>query len=188
MPEKALKTFTVDCETDFGGRTEGITGIQKGLPLILRAFRDRGIKALFFISSELLTRCKKDLNNITYEGHEIGSHGHFHMVYKEKWRREADEKLSRFLLSTQFNVPIDMPFRAPKFNFTTDDPYSKPDNHVGLLKYFWLSPYIPENPIFYIHPFDIVGGNNPPNLFCKFWYSKPRSAYATFIDLLERYK
>src|SRR3990167_1565545 len=45
-------TWTVDVESDWGGRTSGALGIKEGLPAILEIFRAYNIKALFFVSSE----------------------------------------------------------------------------------------------------------------------------------------
>lgn len=181
-----MYTWTVDVEHDFGGRTSGDRGIKEGLPIILKEFRDRDIKALFFISTELIRDYKTELRKITQEGHELGSHGHFHINYHNLYRTQLDLEISRTLLPV-IGGSTNCQYRAPKFNFTLPQHrYSRPDGHVGLLKHVWTGKMI-KNPIFYLHPFDIVKGEKPPNLFCRIWYSRPKRAYETFINLLNNY-
>ena len=182
-------TWTIDAESDFGGRTNETTGITKGLPRIFEAFRKEKVKALFFVSTELLEYTPSIVQKILSEGHEIGSHGHFHTIYKEDFRKEADRKLSLELLATHQSLSKEsIQYRAPKFNFKVSGQlYSDRNGHVGLLKHMWLKTPILADPIFYLHPFDIVGGNNPPNLFCRLWYSKPDKALQLFKNLLQKY-
>lgn len=150
------------------------------MPRILSAFERYNVKGLFFVSTELLDENKYLVKLIESEGHEVGSHGHFHEVYSNPERANADMKLSFGILGVCH-------YRAPKFSYVTKDRYSNPKNHVSVLKKMWLGQGIPEEPIFYIHPFDLVGGVNAPNLFCKLWYSRPKDAYETFTNLLRRY-
>ena len=181
--------YTVDLELDFGGRTNDDKGIREGLPRILQAFKRSHIKALFFISTELLPKYRKELQEIKSQGHEIGSHGHFHIKYKESWRTEADKELSEALL-TSFHLKTEgaIEYRAPKFNRGFDGhPYSFRNSHVSLLRHLWAKKEIKRQTIIYLHPFDLVKGDNPPNLFCRVWYSRPKDALATFNRLLELY-
>lgn len=176
-------SWTVDVETDQGGRSWSKVGITEGLPRIFRLFKDHRIRALFFVSSELVFKDKSLLEQIKGEGHDVGSHGHFHIPFKDRWRAEQDYQISYTLL--------DKPFyhRAPKFSWNRDaSRYSSRKDHVGLLRYTWGLDRIPEDPIFYLHPFDIVESKEPaPNIFCKLWYSRPRKAYETLTDLVTRY-
>ena len=183
-------TWTVDVDGgDWGGRTNEYKGIEEGMPLILDLFEKYNVKAIFFVSTELLTEYPTLLQGIRNYGHEIGSHGHFHTSYKEKWRSEADRNLSISLIAKDQSIPKEsIRYRAPKFNFEVGgELYSDRKGHVGLLKHMWLNTKIPGNPIFYLHPFDIVGGNNPPNLFCRLWYSKPNKALQLLNNMLQKY-
>jgi len=174
-------TWTVDVEKDWGGRTNEHRGIKEGLPKIIRAFEKRSIRGLFFISTELTTDYPRLIESIRGLGHEVGSHGHFHTVFKESFRRQADKDLSLQYVGKEAR------YRAPKFNYITQDIYSNPKGHVGLLKHMWFKTKIPNDPIFYLHPFDIVGGTNPTNLFCKLWYSKPNKALLLLETLIQQY-
>lgn len=178
-------TWTVDTETDWGGRTSGIQGLTDGLPRILETFRAFKVKALFFVSSELALENRGAITRIIEHGHEIGSHGHFHIRYKDKWRSKQDKDISERLLSI-FNQKK-MEYRAPWFNYETDSLYSKRPHHVSILKQTWFGGRLPENPIFYIHPFDIVKGVNPPNLFTRLLYGKPDAVFDTFKRLVRLY-
>lgn len=181
--------WTIDLEHDWGGRTNGTLGITEGLPRILTALRKAKVKALFFVSTETLESVSGFIPEILAHGHEIGSHGHFHTIFKERWRSENDRKISEaFLASYKSLSKKTFRYRAPKFNHTVPgDVYSYRDGHVGLLKYTWFGGNIKDDSIFYLHPFDIVRGEDPPNLFCRIWYSKPEVAYENFVNLLNRH-
>lgn len=172
--------WTVDVEYDWGGRTNGTIGITEGLPKIISAFKDKGVTGIFFISTELISQFPRLPFYLREVGHEVGSHGHFHTVYKEKFRQEKDRRLSMKYFQSGAH------YRAPKFSYENDDIYSKKEGHTGLLKHMWLKE--PMRKIFYLHPFDIVETKEKaPNLFCKLWYSQPKRAYETFINLLDNY-
>lgn len=178
--------YTVDWESDWGGRTNETRGIRLGVPIILSLFKATHIKATFFISTEILQMEKESIKAIKEEGHEIGSHGHFHIPLDD-WRGEQDKRISEnFLL--RYTGSANIPYRAPKFHHCVDSGiYSNPVNHVGLLKTMWFGQKIKDNSILYLHPFDIVGGNNPPNLFCGLWYSRPKLALKTLEKLVYAY-
>ncbi len=182
--------WTVDIEYDWGGRTNGIQGIERGLPKIVEAFREHSIKALFFISTEIAETDYSFIKNLRNLGHEIGSHGHFHTKFKEEFRRQADKDLSVSLLANYESLPKEsIRYRAPKFyHEVRGEIYSYKKSHVSLLKNMWLKEKIKEETIIYLHPFDIIETpEKAPNLFCKLWYSQPKKAYETFIDLLNHY-
>lgn len=179
-------TWTVDVESDWGGRTDGIDGITKGLPRILEVFRANNIQALFFISTEIALDNRGRIQDIIDRGHEIGSHGHFHIRYKDAWRAQADRKISERLLSVFRPGPF--LYRAPRFYYQSEDSlYSYRNNHVSLLKQAWFGGRIPKNPIFYIHPFDIVGGRNAPSWFARVLYKNPKRVYELFVKLTREY-
>lgn len=180
-----MVTWTVDVEKDWGGRSKVCEGIQVGLPRVFKIFKSFGIRAIFFVSTELLRTHGRIINEIRDSGHQIGSHGHFHCVWKDKWRAEEDRIISCGIL-IDHNIYTSL-YRAPKFSYQTECEYSRPDRSVGLLKHMWFGGNIPENPIFYLHPFDIVGGKKAPNLFSHIWYAHPRQAYETLEKLLEKY-
>lgn len=182
--------WTVDVEYDWGGRTNGIQGIERGLPKIVEAFREYSIHGLFFISTEIAETDFGFIKNLRNLGHEIGSHGHVHTKFKEEFRRQADKDLSISLLALHQSVPKDsIRYRAPKFNYeVSGERYSYRKSHVSLLKNMWFKEKIKEETIIYLHPFDIVETQEAaPSLFCKLWYSRPKKAYDTFINLLNHY-
>lgn len=180
-----MVTWTVDVEFDWGGRSGGAIGIKQGLPRILEVFSRRNRQAIFFISTELVRDYKRELFAIKDSGHQIGSHGHFHQIYSRSDRSLQDAELSMLILHKTFGK-ADYPFRAPKFNFHTDDVFSRPVGHVSLLKHLWVGQKIKDDTILYLHPFDIVRAYDPPNLFCALWYSRPEKAFETFDRLVGR--
>lgn len=179
-------TWTVDVEHDWGGRTNGIQCLTDGLPRILEVFRANNVKALFFVSSEIALANRGRIQDILDKGHEIGSHGHFHIRYKDDWRAQNDKEISERLLSLFSQKKLK--YRAPRFYYQSEDSvYSYRNNHVSLLKHTWFGGRIPQNPIFYIHPFDIVNGSGSPNIFTSILYSKPELVYETFTRLVEEF-
>lgn len=179
-------TWTCDVESSWGGRTSDNLGITKGLPMILEVFRAYNVKALFFVSSEIALDNRGMIQRIIDHGHEIGSHGHFHIKYKDDFRAEQDRQISNRLLSI-FSTK-DLKYRAPRFYYQIPDSiYSYRNNHLSLLKYTWFGGRISRETIFYIHPFDVVDGIGAPNLFCRLLYSRPRYVYENFIKLVSLY-
>lgn len=176
-----MVTWTVDVESDWGGRIDEYQGIKEGLPQIYEIFAQYKIKAIFFVSTELLTTFPNLIKEIEEKGHRVGSHGHFHIRYHGKWRSEADRLLSMGYFSST------VPYRAPWFHYETEDIYSKKKNHVSVLKYSWRKCYVPDNPIFYIHPFDIVRGNRAPGIFTHILYFRPEHVRDTFKYLCRIY-
>mgnify|MGYP001591168460 CR=1 FL=1 len=185
MAEKPYR-ITVDVEGDWGGRVSDISGIKEGIPRILWLLKRHSIKALFFISTEIVEDTWKEIDAIQKDGHALGSHGHFHITYDSSKRCYQDRNISDDILKRLFGVEPEF-YRAPKFNKLTHNdclPYSNLSNHVGLLKYTWFGGEVSRDSIIYLHPFDIIGGNNPPNLFCRVWYSRPDMAYSKLKELL----
>lgn len=178
-----VKKLTFDIESDWGGRTNGTLGIRYGLPKILEVMRAYRKKGLFFVSTELLTSQKEAIKNIFREGHQIGSHGHFHVVWNNPWRAEEDRRISNILL-TALTGHSHFEYRAPKFSHQTSSVYSKPYGHFGLLKNIWFGGK--RDGIFYMHPFDIVDcQDDAPNPLSRIWYSHSRNAYKAMVDIIK---
>lgn len=187
MDKKA--TWTVDLEGDWGGRVNTYDGINNGLPRILEIFEAYKIRSIFFISTEILDECPMVVSDIRAKGHVIGSHGHFHIKYKDAYRREQDRRISNAFLQANGRMKY-IPYRAPWFYHSVPfEIFSYPINHVSVLRYSWGLKYIPEKPIFYIHPFDIVMPfGKSPNLYCKLLYSRPKKVRIAFEDLCAAYE
>ena len=180
-------SWTVDVEGDWGGRVNSYEGLDIGLPVILDTFERRKIKGLFFISTEIMEKRSGIVSDIQKAGHELGCHGHFHTCFKEPWRARQNMLMSQSILSNYQEAPFH--WRAPKFStIFHNHRYSDSKGHIGLLKHTWFGGRIPENPIFYLHPFDLVESDEtPPNLFCRIWYSKPSLAKEKFNYLTRVY-
>ena len=185
---KGVVRWTFDIESDFGGRSQNTLGLKYGLPKILKLLKEYKKKGLFFISTELLSGNREILSKILDEGHDVGSHGHFHIVWKDFWRAEEDRKISNEYLKN-FDARLyhrEFEYRAPKFSHRTSSEYSDPKGHIGLLKQTWFGGELPKDFIFYMHPFDIVSDKDAPDLFCRVWYSNPGLAYKTLLSILAK--
>lgn len=176
---------TVDVETDFGGRINTIQGLEEGLPIILETLRAYKIRGLFFVSTELLKHYAGFIRNIKDHGHEIGSHGHFHWVFKSHERQSQNLDISRQLL-TAYGIKVgQMEYRMPKFSYPNAGTYATRNNHYGLLRSMWGFDRYHPNWIMYLHPFDLVKPKTKaPNLFSKLWYSRPEDAKQLFTKLI----
>jgi len=186
-----MATWTVDVESDFGGRENSIKGIEYGIPRILEEFKRQDIKAIFFLSTKKLIHYLPIARQILGAGHTVGSHGHEHVNWKKRhwidwW---SDYKSSKMMIKEYLDVDIDFSlYRAPWFSHSNDHVFDDPRNHVSVLKYAWFGGSIPTYPIFYIHPFDIVEApKKAPNLFCKLLYSNPRRVRETFHELVQEF-
>ena len=186
MAEKRY-TWTVDTELDWGGRSISYDGLDRGLPLIYKTFKKHNVRALFFVSTEILQDRPSIARDIVAHGHELGCHGHFHFTFQEPWRQHQNMSISKTILEN-YCEQSRFEYRAPKFSYTFyGHGYSDPDKHISILRYMWYRQKVKKDTVFYLHPFDIVGGPNPPTLFCRWWYAKPRKAYETFNHLVSRY-
>ena len=117
-------------------------------------------------------------------GHEIGSHGHFHEVFKSKERQSQNLDISRQLLAAYKMKVGNLEYRMPKFSYPNTGTYASRENHYGLLRTLWWLDK-PKD-ILYLHPFDLVKPvTKAPNLFCKLWYSRPSSANLLLTKLVK---
>ncbi|HJS81236.1 MAG TPA: polysaccharide deacetylase family protein [Nitrososphaera sp.] len=179
--------YSIDVETDWGGRTNTVQGLKEGLPFILELFRSHQVKAIFFVSTELLRYYHRDIAAIKEHGHQIGNHSHFHHVFKNVDRQHQNKEIGEQLLRAYSLVPTGpIPFRAPRFSLKTKDQYSFRFRHVGLLRHVYgLDRKILPADTIYLHPFDIVKPTTPaPNLFCKLWYSQGERAKAMLTKIV----
>lgn len=157
--EKKIVEITVDCEKDWGWRTETTQGIEEGLPKIIKVFKKYGVDTIYFVAPEYQGECKGEL---------VGLHPKREDVWCDIYKYVRGHKFWKFPGWEKYL------------------PYSSPKNHTSLLRHMWYGQ--PMRKIFYLHPFDIVKPKTkPPNLFCKLWYSQPERAYSTFKRLVERY-
>ena len=105
--------ITVDIETDWGGRLKpsknNMKGIYEGLEIILKLFQKYNICSTFFISTETMEEAKDELLNIKKFGHEVASHGHNHISYKNLDHESIYKDLmkSKVILEDNLNVVID---------------------------------------------------------------------------------
>ena len=187
--------WTIDIETDWGGRTDGIEGIIKSVPVLINLFKSMGIKPILFISTELLEdfgvnehTLNKYMKRILRDS-VVSSHGHFHIHYKSSTRLMEDKRLSESILGG-WGVK-DPYYRPPRFNPLGQNlclPYSNPKNHLSLLKILWFGMKPNKDTIFYLHPFDITPTRTPaPNLFSKLWYSRPIGAMKLLKRLMKEH-
>jgi hypothetical protein len=108
---------TVDVENDLGF-LDTHTGIDEGLPTILRLFSKYGVKGTFFVSGDSLQYLQKRgfLKEFVAAGHEIGSHGLRHTDYRQ-WEYDKifeEVRQSKLALEDVLQKNI-IGYRAPQF-------------------------------------------------------------------------
>jgi hypothetical protein len=177
-------SITVDCEGDWGGRTDSLQGITEGLPIILDCLKEAGLKGIFFLSTGSLDRWIDIAKGIQSLGHTIGSHGHEHRRFGRWLEWRLDYLQSMQILEKQLGLKRPIPYRAPKFSYVhPEHRYSNPKGHTSLLKHIWVKQPLQE--ILYLHPFDLVKPvTPPPNLFCAIWYTRWREAKERFQEIV----
>ena len=188
MAKKIYKT-TVDIDGgDWGGRADSNQGLLEGLPIILELFRAYKVQGLFFVSTELLAEHAGLIRNVKDHGHEIGSHGHFHTVFKSRSRQQQNKEIAEQLLKAYGVARDPIAFRAPKFSYEVPgEVYSSREGHIGLIRSTLGLDKPTSDSILYLHPFDIVEPKTKaPNLFCNLWYSHFKKATATLESLLNQ--
>lgn len=177
--------FTVDVESDWGGRSDTIQGIREGIPVLLKLFSDFKVKAYFFLSTQYLDKYVNLAKRIKDDGHIIGSHGHEHRKFKGWKEWSYDFSISEHLILKHLGLRVNYSlYRAPWFSHQLSyQKFTNPENHVSVLKSAWF-PF-QSGDILYVHPFDIVKPKTKaPNLFCKILYSRPKKVYAKLCKFL----
>jgi len=123
--------ITIDVESDWGGRLsvtqDNCQGLEKAMPYILEFLKKFGIKATFFISSEIVTSFTDLLCDIKENGHELASHGFKHNIKYDRITKDVLVEqviTSKSLLEDNIGVsPIG--FRTPQLRMN-------PQLHVVL--------------------------------------------------------
>ena len=140
------------------------------------------------MSTELLAEHAGLIRGIKDHNHEIGSHGHFHTVFKSRMRQEQNRDISNQLLKAYGLARDPIPFRAPKFSHEVPgEVYSSREGHHGLIRSTLGLDKPTSDSILYLHPFDIIEPKTrAPNLFCRFWYSHFKKARLILESLLNQ--
>lgn len=120
---KTRVAVTVDLEQDYPASPRTYQGVKQGLPRILDALARHGVRADFFVTSDLCERFPSALREIALEGHRIGCHGASHEVayYSEKsasWQLDAIRSATEAIAECTGVRPTG--FRAPNFSTNGD--------------------------------------------------------------------
>ena len=116
----SLCSVTIDVESDWGGRASpvhgGVEGCRYAIPRVLALFDAFGVRATFFVSSEVVSAIAPELREITSHGHEVASHGWHHRRYDRLDTASLAEELqrSRKILEDITGLPVNG-FRSPYF-------------------------------------------------------------------------
>ncbi len=111
--------ISVDVEGDLPGvlRSGGRRGVDEGLPRILEALRELGIRADFFFQAPIAKEHPDLVKRVAKDGNGVGNHGLDHRILctksSERQRRDIEE--STRILERITSMPLRM-FRAPNFS------------------------------------------------------------------------
>jgi peptidoglycan/xylan/chitin deacetylase (PgdA/CDA1 family) len=107
--------LTVDLEPDWG--IQGTRALREITPRFLRFLEDRGMRATFFVCSDLMDESERLVAAIG-ERNEIGSHGRSHgLLHRMDGRRALAEMVESRQRLQQTGQPVEG-FRAPFFQRT----------------------------------------------------------------------
>ena len=138
--------------------------LEKNLDFILRLFRDRNIKATFFILGYIADKFPRLVERIMKDGHEIASHGYYHRPIFEKTKEEFRDDVARSKKAIEAisNVRV-KGYRAPIFSVRKDTLWAldilsdlgfEYDSSIFPTKNFMYG--IPDAPL---RPYRVKGGN-----------------------------
>jgi len=93
---------------------EKILVSKKGLELIKNLLKKLNIKATFFVTANFALNCKKEIKEISEEGHEIGCHGYFHKSGNIGDIKKAKKEIEKIIKKKIYCIRIP---RLKKINF-----------------------------------------------------------------------
>lgn len=111
-------TFDVDAEALWLTMTrkarpalisQGLYGLNAGIPRILSLLADTGAKATFFVPGLVAERHPSLVPELIAAGHEVASHGYSHMPLSAFESREAEERelrMAKDIIETQGGKPV----------------------------------------------------------------------------------
>lgn len=96
-----------------------IDRIEDSVRIVLDLLRRHDVTATFFVVGEVAAQYPELVEEIRYEGHEIGSHGHTHTPLFELTPEEFEDELSQSATAIRRACGLDpVGFRAPNFSIT----------------------------------------------------------------------
>ncbi len=116
--------LTVDVEPDCPPYLDGWRGVTKGLPWLIEALEQEGVRGTFFVTGQTAERYPDAIRGIVTAGHELGCHGHTHKRFGAMGPEEAVRELKDASTVLRAIGPTTA-FRAPNLDF--------PDEYLPLL-------------------------------------------------------
>ncbi|MCS7107178.1 MAG: polysaccharide deacetylase family protein [Acidilobaceae archaeon] len=104
--------LTFDVEMDAPPYLSSWRGVDEGLPIILEALREKGVRATFFTIGILGQLRPKAVYSIVEEGHELGCHGYDHKRLDKLPLREAADNVRKCIRTLRDFADVET-FRAP---------------------------------------------------------------------------
>jgi peptidoglycan/xylan/chitin deacetylase (PgdA/CDA1 family) len=114
--------FTVDVEQDCPPFRSSYHGIEQGLPKLAELFKQKKIKATFFVTGDVARRYPSVIQDLVNDGHEIGCHGDTHARFDQMSFVEAQRDIQAATETLRHFYPV-VSFRAPNLQFP--EPYLK---------------------------------------------------------------
>ena len=108
--------FTVDVEPDCPPYLDGWRGVSDGLPWLIEALDEEGVRGTFFVTGQTAERHSDAIRRIVSAGHELGCHGHTHRRFAEMRREEAVSEMKEASSVLRAFGPVTA-FRAPNLDF-----------------------------------------------------------------------
>ena len=98
-------------------RSERLYGLRRGLPRILRALDESGVRATFYVPGVAAQRHPDEIRGLLEAGHELGHHGHTHRRPDTLTAAEQRAELEDGLAVLRDFAPV-VGYRAPGWELT----------------------------------------------------------------------
>ena len=116
--------LTVDVEPDCPPYLDGWRGVTDGLPWLLEAMDQEGVRGTFFVTGQTAERYRDAIWSVVAAGHQLGCHGHTHNRFGAMNAEEAVREIEDASGVLRALAPTTT-FRAPNLDF--------PDEYLPLL-------------------------------------------------------
>jgi peptidoglycan/xylan/chitin deacetylase (PgdA/CDA1 family) len=100
-------------------RSERAYGLRRGLPRVLEALSEAGVRATFYVPGIVARRHPDEIRGVVAAGHELGHHGHTHRRPDTLSAREQRAELEEGLAAlAELNGAAVRGYRAPGWELT----------------------------------------------------------------------
>jgi len=110
--------------------------VEDNMSILLELFREKNVKATFFVLGWIAETYPKLVNDIVKDGHEIGTHGHMHKMVTQMTPAEFEKDLNKSIqILNKISGQQIIGFRAPTFSVVEQTYWSLKIMHKLGIRY-----------------------------------------------------